>query len=78
MVVSCELPTDKKSSPKLLVSEKPSRISHFDFKDSKELMTKVANIKDSNMKVWHIGKAEHDNYLGIGLELQDTGRKGSG
>jgi len=41
-------------------------------------MTKVANIKDSNMKVWHIGKAEHDNYLGIGLELQDTGRKGSG
>jgi hypothetical protein len=42
IVVGCELPTDKKSSPKLLVSEKTSTISHFDYKDSKELMTLIS------------------------------------
>ena len=41
IVVGCKLPTDKKSSPKLLVSEKTSTISHFDYKDSKELMTLI-------------------------------------
>jgi hypothetical protein len=76
IVVGCELPTDKKSSPKLLVSEKTSTISHFDFKDSKELMTKVANIKDSNMKGCYMGKAEHDNYPGIDGVLVHLDKKG--